>query len=315
MLFAFGWGSVAAVIFALVAEVAFSASVFLAAGEDVTSVASLVVGAPLIEEACKGVALLLLLWFYREEFDNVLDGLIYGALIGLGFSMTENLFYFITAYREDGVAGLGELFVIRAVINGFGHAMYTGVIGASVGWSRSRYQTGLARFLVPVLGYAAGVLLHMLWNGGIVAISRWQGEDASVWSVVLIETPLFVIPPLVLLYYLARKASAGELMIIRDQLQEEVALGVLTPEEFEIAVSHDKRVEAMRSARRNGGWKGWYRQRQFFEAVGDIAFRKYHLQQGQVPEAADWVAIRRDRAEIYETRRWMAAQGERRRRS
>ena len=173
--FAFGWGAVGAVIFSVFAELFFAGFAILAAGEDDADTLTLVVGAPVIEEAFKGLALLLLLWFYRQEFDNVLDGVVYGAVVGLGFAMTENIGYFIIAYEEDGASGLGELFV-RAVINGFGHAMYTGIVGAAIGWSRSRYARGAARIAVPVLGYLIAVLLHMLWNGGVLFIADLRQE-------------------------------------------------------------------------------------------------------------------------------------------
>ena len=193
--FAFGWGAVGAVIFSVFAELFFAGFAILAAGEDDADTLTLVVGAPVIEEAFKGLALLLLLWFYRQEFDNVLDGVVYGAVVGLGFAMTENIGYFIIAYEEDGASGLGELFLVRAVINGFGHAMYTGIVGAAIGWSRSRYARGAARIAVPVLGYLIAVLLHMLWNGGVLFIADLQERKQTIWSVMLVEVPLFVIPP------------------------------------------------------------------------------------------------------------------------
>src|SRR6185436_349539 len=38
------------------------------------------IAAPLVEETTKGLGLLLLFWLVRSEFDNVRDGLVYGAL-------------------------------------------------------------------------------------------------------------------------------------------------------------------------------------------------------------------------------------------
>ena len=46
------------------------------------------------EEAIKGLGLLLLFFILRDEFDNVTDGIVYGALIGAGFAMVENFNYF-----------------------------------------------------------------------------------------------------------------------------------------------------------------------------------------------------------------------------
>jgi RsiW-degrading membrane proteinase PrsW (M82 family) len=299
--FAFGWGAVGAVLFSVFAELFFAGFAIVAAGEEAASTWTLVVGAPVIEEAFKGLALLLLLWFYRHELDSVLDGLIYGAIVGLGFAMTENIGYFIFAYEEEGVSGLGELFIVRAVINGFGHAMYTGIIGAAIGWSRNRYSRGAARIVVPLLGYMVGVVLHMLWNGGVLAIGELQGEDATVWSVMLVEVPLFVIPPLIILYMIARRGSETELGVMKAQLADEVGYGVLTPAEYDEVTSHQQRKARMRQARKRG-WRTWRTQRHFYMAAGDLAFRKHHLAQGASQHPEDRGAIFRSRAEIARTR-------------
>ncbi len=299
--FAFGWGAVGAILFALVASLVFQQFVFVTAGADAASALSIVVGAPVIEEACKGLAILLLMWFYRHELDGVLDGLVYGALVGLGFAMTENILYFITAYRDEGWSGLGELFVIRAVVNGFGHAMYTGVIGAAIGWSRSRYSRGSARVLVPIAGYLIGVLLHMFWNAGILLIAAWQGDNASWFSVLIIEVPLFVIPPLVILYLIARRGYQHEREVLATQLVGEVELGVLSKPEYDELIDHRKRKQTMAGARRNG-WVAWRTQRQFYAAAGDIAFRKHHVIEGQRFDDEDRIAIQESRAVLSRAR-------------
>ncbi|MEA2527315.1 MAG: protease PrsW, partial [Thermomicrobiales bacterium] len=104
---AFAWGAVGAILFSVIAELIFGSLLVGEVGEEGASFLTVAVGAPIIEEFFKGIALLVLLWFFRREFDNVLDGLVYGALIGLGFAMTENILYFGQAYLDDGARGLG----------------------------------------------------------------------------------------------------------------------------------------------------------------------------------------------------------------
>lgn len=306
--YAFCWGAIGAVIFSVIAEAIFAGIAVAAAGEAAASALTLIVAAPVIEEAFKGIVLLLLLRYYRHELDSVLDGLVYGAIIGIGFAMTENIGYFIQAYQEDGASGLGELFIFRVVVNGFGHAMYTGVIGATVGWSRSRYRQGTARYVAPVLGYGAGVLLHMLWNGGVVAIAALQGDDASLWTVMLVEAPLFVLPPLVILYLVARRGGQHELAVMREQLRDEVTLGVLSAAEYDEITSTAQRRVKMKSARKHGGWNGWKRQRAFYETAGDLAFRKHHAANDHLATAADAIAIAQSRTDIGVRRRQLPLQ-------
>lgn len=59
----------------------------------------------------------------RHEFDGVLDGLTYGAIIGFGFAMTENFLYFIGAFSEGGFVDLTVLIFLRAVIFGLNHTL------------------------------------------------------------------------------------------------------------------------------------------------------------------------------------------------
>ena len=59
-----------------------------------TLIAAVLMIAPIVEEIAK--ALFLLYIISKKDFDNITDGLVYGAAIGLGFGMSENIFYFVT---------------------------------------------------------------------------------------------------------------------------------------------------------------------------------------------------------------------------
>lgn len=62
--------------------------------------------APLFEELTKGIAVGLLFALFQREFDNVLDGIIYGAFIGLGFAWFENILYYMNAAEAGGLPGM-----------------------------------------------------------------------------------------------------------------------------------------------------------------------------------------------------------------
>lgn len=284
VLAAFGWGAVAAVLLAVILEAITGSVLIFAVGQDAANLLNSVVGAPLIEETTKGIALLALLWWFGDEFDNVLDGLVYGALIGLGFAMTENILYLGSEYIDGGARALGELFVIRVILDGFGHAVYTATTGAAVGWSRSQYRRGIGRFIVPMLGWSLAVLQHFLWNGSLFLVSGLLGKDASLWHVVLIQAPLFTFAPLLVLWLIARVAGRRELEILRTQLAPEVAWGVLTPDEYATLTDPERRRQATISARSRGGRPLRAKQRRFFDVASDLAFRKYHLSRGERPK-------------------------------
>ncbi len=281
---AFTWGAVAAVLLAIILEAITGSLLMFTVGEDAASVLTSVIGAPLIEETTKGIALLGLLWFFRDELDNVLDGLVYGALIGLGFAMTENVLYLGSEYLDHGTRAVGELFVVRVVMDGFGHAVYTATTGAAVGWSRSRYDRGAARYAVPVLGFSLAVFQHALWNGSLVFIDGMTGAAISVWKIVLIQAPLYTLLPLFVLFLIARAAGRRELAILRQQLAPEVAYGVLTPEEFAAVTDASRRKAAAAAARARGGRALLQTQRRFNQTAAELAFRKYHLSRGERPK-------------------------------
>lgn len=282
VLAAFGWGAVAAILLALVLELITGEVLVAAIGDrDAATALTIVIGAPLIEETTKGAALLILLWFFRKEFDNVLDGIIYGALIGLGFAMTENIVYLGSEYLDSGAKALGELFVARVVIDGFGHAVYTATTGAAVGWTRSRYRRGGWRYVVPSIGWSLAVFQHALWNGSLLVIGGMYGRDASLVKVVMVQAPVFTLPPLVALVVIARISGRRELAIMRDQLAPEVAGGVLTPREYDVVTTNKLRKQAVREATGVLGKAGRDDQRRFFQAAAELAFRKHHLSRGE----------------------------------
>ena len=305
----FGWGAVGAILFSLIAELIFAGILVTTIGPEASSVLTVAVGAPLIEEFFKGVAILVLLRRFREEFDNVLDGLVYGALIGLGFAMTENILYFGAAYAEGGLRDFGELFVVRSVIDGFGHAAYTGTFGAAVGWARSRYDRGRGLVAVPVAGSGLAVVQHMLWNGGSIVIVGLQGEDATIWSVVLVMAPLFVLPALVVLYRIARAAGRRELAVLREELAGEVEQGALTPAEYDLLTSDRPRTTMLRTARDLGGKPLEQKLRRYYQVAAELAFRTYHLRRGEPPKPGQHAPDEIYRAELAALRTELAEFG------
>ena len=59
-----------------------------------------VISAPLVEESAKAIILLIFFFAKRDEFDGVVDGIVYAAMVGLGFAMTENIQYYGRAAFE-----------------------------------------------------------------------------------------------------------------------------------------------------------------------------------------------------------------------
>ncbi len=164
---AFVWGAVPAIIVSLIAELALGTPL---AGQSGTLQAALITGvvlAPVIEEIAKGAALLGLYHWRHSEFDGVLDGLIYGALVGFGFAMTENFLYFLGAFGEAGFAGLSWVIFLRAIVFGLNHAFYTSLTGIGFGLARNE-RNPVARIAFVGVGLVSAILVHSLHNLGVI---------------------------------------------------------------------------------------------------------------------------------------------------
>ncbi|MEO3873039.1 PrsW family intramembrane metalloprotease [Nonomuraea sp. B12E4] len=167
--FAFAWGAGVAVVLG-VALTVLGQELFARAGLHAATVDDLgvVLLAPVIEEALKGSALLLLLR-RRREIDGLTDGIVYASMAGLGFAAVENVGYYLLAFGEDGPGGAVQLFVLRGLIDPLGHPIYTSLIGVGVAYALTRRTTG--RHAAIALGYLGAVFLHALWNGAATAKS------------------------------------------------------------------------------------------------------------------------------------------------
>ena len=119
---------------------------------------------PAVEEIAKATALLVVLAVWRDEIRDALDGIVYGALAGLGFAATENLGYYTLAAIQGGTPGLGRALWLRGFLQGMNHAAFTATVGAAVGWSRAHGGRTTTRAAMLLLGLGFAVLVHAVWN-------------------------------------------------------------------------------------------------------------------------------------------------------
>ncbi|MEV0145955.1 MULTISPECIES: PrsW family intramembrane metalloprotease [unclassified Nonomuraea] len=187
--FAFAWGAGVAIVLGVALTLAGQA-LFSSAGygAQVVDAMGTVFLAPVIEEALKGSALLLLLR-RRREIDGLTDGIVYASMAGLGFAAVENVGYYLSAFMQSGVDATVQLFVMRGLIDPLGHPVYTSMIGLGVAYALTR--RGPARYAMIPLGYLAAVVLHGLWNG--TASLRSLGWLATAYLVIMAALVLLVV--------------------------------------------------------------------------------------------------------------------------
>lgn len=165
LVLAFVWGAGVAALLAAVINTA--GLVFITQpelGNSTGEYVSATFGAPVVEESLKGLILIILLWRRRQELDGPTDGIIYAAMVGLGFAMMENIGYYIGALVRPEVGGvklLGATFVLRGVLSPLAHPIFTSMTGLGVAYAATHRH---ARWAVP-LGLLAAMVLHGTWNG------------------------------------------------------------------------------------------------------------------------------------------------------
>lgn len=271
---AFFWGATAATFIALVLNTAGQALVGSSFGSDVGVIYGNSISAPVVEELSKAAVLLALFRWRRHEVDGLLDGLIYAAMVGLGFAMTENVLYYGKAAVEGGVP-LVATFFIRGVMSPFAHPVFTAMTGLGLGVAAIS-TTGARRVLAPLGGLAAAMFLHSLWN-----TSALVGGGAGLLGVFF----LFMVPVFVALIVVIAMALRREARMIGEHLQPEVASGVLSEGDVIVLSSLHERRRLRRAARRDGGGP---RQacRAWVTTATELSFLRHRLQRG-LPTGSD----------------------------
>ena len=92
-----------------------------------------VISAPIGEEICKAAAI----WFFAANIRSPKHGFQIGFTVGLGFAILENLQYIIIS-SFSGDIGFSLTILIRGIGSIPGHAIWTGLTGAAMGWAMMR---------------------------------------------------------------------------------------------------------------------------------------------------------------------------------
>jgi len=268
LLAAFLWGSVPAVIFAIIAQVIMEIPVS-ELSEEVSLFGELYQAsfvAPVTEEITKGLGLLLIFFFFRREIDSVLDGLIYGSVIGFGFSAVENVLYFA---GQPDVGGLIFLFFLRAFVFGMLHALFTGLFG--VGLALGKFTSRpIMKLLWPLIGIALAMTTHALHN-----YFATLGGEHLFYAVIgiMIGVAWFVATIIICLSH--------ENKWIQIHLADEVADGVLFAEQAMDTARFWTRSNLTVFTQ---GFSAWKRKHLLHEAT-ELAYEKQRQQRTGVTEA------------------------------
>ena len=261
----FAWGATIAAFVAIVLNTVGEVVVSEQLGTEAAELYGYSISAPIVEEGIKGLVLFGLFWFYRREFNGVIDGIVYAALVGLGFAMTENVLYYGRGAAEEGIVGAVLTFVVRGLMSPFAHPVFTAMTGIGLGiaaTSRSRS----VRVIAPLVGLAVAMALHSLWN-----TSAGSGLFFGVY--LLIMVPIFLALGVVVWFALRREGR-----VIQQQLT-----GLLPPNEVQALSSLRERRQWRRDAARKGGGNAKRAMTDLQRTAAELAFQRHQVERGAIP--------------------------------
>ncbi|PEG35154.1 PrsW family intramembrane metalloprotease [Mycolicibacterium agri] len=266
LILAFLWGASVAVVIAGILQVVAEAA-FNPGDSGSVSTVTLVVGAPLTEEAAKGLFLLVMLTGRRRnELNSLTDCLVYAGLVGAGFAWLEDILYIGSG---DTVGDSLLTAAMRLIMAPFAHSLFTTAFGIGVWFALQRRGAG-AKAGCILLGYAGAVLLHGLWNG-----SSMLGVGAYLAVYVLWMVPIFA-----LAVALAVHSRRREQRVVAAKLPGMVTAGLLTPNEATWLGSIKARKAAIGQAARIGGRPAAASVKKFAAQVVELAFVRDRIDRG-----------------------------------
>jgi RsiW-degrading membrane proteinase PrsW (M82 family) len=191
---------------------------------------------PTVEEIAKTLGVVAIVLIARAQVNSVLDGVVYGAMVGLGFQTVENIVFAVGAValagQGDDVQPVVATFLLRGFLAGiWSHTMFGALAGAGIGYLAVRHdRPRRTRIGVAVLCVTGAWACHMLWNSPL--LTDGLGEGAVALLAVLLLKGL---SPLIGTLWLVRRVHgregdyyAGHLATLRDpELITEGELAVL----------------------------------------------------------------------------------------
>jgi len=265
LVLAFLWGASVAVLASVVLELIVESAIN--PGKSETSFFTVAVAAPVIEEAAKGLFLLLMMTgARRNELNSLTDCLVYAGVTAVGFAWLEDIFYIANG---GTLASSLVTAAMRLIMAPFAHPLFTTFTGIGVYFALQQRNTW-AKVGYVALGFAAAVIMHGLWNG-----SALVGPGAYFGLYVVWMMPIFF-----LAIVLAVRSRRREQQIVAEKLPGMVAAGLVTPAETAWLGSIKTRKQAVAAATGFGGRPGGIGVKKFAHQVIELAFVRDRIERG-----------------------------------
>ena len=200
---------------------------------------------------------------------GLLDGIIYGALVGIGFAFVEDIVYYLQSLQAGQ---LGVTFFLRGIMGPFAHPLFTAATGIGIGIAVSTRRPA-TRVLAPILGFLAAVVMHGIWNG-----STFWGAQGFLFAYGAIILPLLVVVLAVAIWARSREGK-----MLTSALRQIAQMGWIRPEEIRWIARLSDRMSARAYAKRIGGKPAAAALRAYQQTMTEVAFLHNRAVNGTAP--------------------------------
>ncbi|MBM2616721.1 PrsW family intramembrane metalloprotease [Actinoplanes sp. LDG1-06] len=254
LVLAFAWGGLVATTVSIPGGVALDNLVAKLGSPTLAADWGAALAGPTVEEIAKTLGVVAIVLIARAQVNSVLDGVVYGAMVGLGFQIAEDIVFAVGAValagQGDQVQPVIATFLLRGFLAGvWSHTLFGALAGAGIGYLVVSRESGRPhRVAVAVLAVIGAWASHVLWNSPLLIDGLGNGALALL-GVLLIKG----LPPLLLILLLVRRVHDREADYYVERLATLADPRLITPGELAVLGSGSRRAAARRLARAEAG--------------------------------------------------------------
>jgi RsiW-degrading membrane proteinase PrsW (M82 family) len=254
---AFAWGAVVATTVSIPGGAALEDLVAKLGSPHLAADWGAAIAGPTVEELAKTLGVVAIVLVARSQVNSVLDGIVYGAMVGLGFQIAEDIVFAVGAValagQGDQIQPVIATFLLRGFLSGlWSHTLFGALAGAGIGYLTVRGDRSRSvRCVVATLAFLGAWASHVLWNSPLLGDGLGNGVLALL-GVLLLKG----LPPLVLTLLLVRHVHNREADYYVERLATLGDASLITQAEIEALGSGARRASARRLAAARAGREG-----------------------------------------------------------
>ena len=224
-----------------------------------------------VEEVVKVAGIAAIALIVPGRIKSVVDGFVYGALVGLGFQVVEDIVFgvdAVAAVGADTVVPVIATVLVRGFLGGlWSHTLFTALAGAGLAYAVVRRdRPRLQRVAVALLLFVTAAGFHFLWNSPLLGGGAGAGLLGVAAMLLVKGIPALLVGVALVVAAERRQADyyAGMLAALADPR-------IASQDEIATLVSPRRRVAARRRARLRLGWAGARAMRRLQRAQAQLA--------------------------------------------